>query len=190
MRKEGVVAGQGGELQTADGQRLDWGSAREAYSSVECDAYLAKVLAQKELCRSTAVTAARFHRALGGNSPIAEKLIRLATGRISDNEMTHVANGTDWVRQAALASSPFLPEDIAFVLMNNLNAFVRLQLASNPVTPELALRRLNRDPDTDVQQTAEHALLAQRPVSTDEADAEDHDGTSSKKKKRRRRGRR
>ena len=183
------MAGQGGELKTADGERLDWESSQEAYSNVECDAYLAKVLAQKELCRSTAVTAARFQRALGGNSPIAEKLIRLATGRISDNEMAHVAHGNDWVRQAALASSPFLPDEVAFELMNNLNAFVRLQLAANPVTPELALRRLNRDPDTDVQQTAERAQLTQRPRS-EGGDAEEPSEKASKKKKRRRRGRR
>ena len=182
------MTGQSGELKTADGQRLDWESSQEAYSSVECDAYLAKVLAQKELCRSTAVTAARFQKALGGTSPIAEKLIRLATGRISDNEMAHVAHGNDWVRQAALASSPFLPDEIAFELMNNLNAFVRLQLASNPIAPELALRRLNRDPDTDVQQTAERALLTQHRAQR--ADDVDSAEKGSKKKKRRRRGRR
>ena len=184
------MAGQSGELKTADGQRLDWESSQEAYSSVECDAYLAKVLAQKELCRSTAVTAARFQRALGGNSPIAEKLIRLATGRISDNEMVHVANGNDWVRQAALASSPFLPDEIAYELMNNLNAFVRLQLASNPIAPDLVLRRLNRDPDTDVQQTAERALLTQQRAQRPADDEDSADKPSKKSKKKRRRGRR
>ncbi|MEO1061639.1 MAG: hypothetical protein AAFZ07_09495 [Actinomycetota bacterium] len=181
------MSGQGGELKTADGQSLNWESAREAYSSVECDAYLAKVLAQKELCRSTSVTAARFQRALTGNSTIAEKLVRLATGRVSDKEMSHVAQGNDWVRQAALASSPFLSDPIAFELMNNLNAFVRLQLASNPMAPELVLRRLNRDPDTDVQQTAERALLRQQPRTEE---AETSSGSEKSKKRKRRRGKR
>ncbi len=180
------MSGQGGELKTADGQTLNWDSAREAYSSVECDAYLAKVLAQKELCRSTSVTAARFQRALTGNSTIAEKLVRLATGRVSDKEMSHVAGGNDWVRQAALASSPFLSDPIAFELMNNLNPFVRLQLASNPMAPELVLRRLNRDPDTDVQQTAEQALLKHRPEGETEEPAEGASTDKSKKRKRRR----
>jgi hypothetical protein len=178
------VTGQGGELKTADGQNLHWESAREAYSNVECDAYLAKVLAQKELCRSTSVTAARFQRALTGNSTIAEKLVRLATGRVSDQEMSRVARGNDWVRQAALASSPFLSDPIAFDLMNNLNPFVRLQLASNPMAPELVLRRLDRDPDTDVQQAAERALLSHHPAA--EAAAPSDDGGKSKKRKRRR----
>lgn len=179
-----------GELRTADGERLDWESSQEAYSSAECDAYLAKVLAQKELCRSTAVIAARFQRALTGNSPIGEKLFRLATGRVSDNEMVHVAASNDWVRQAALAASPFLPDEIAFELMNNLNPFVRLQLASNPIAPELALRRLNRDPDTDVQQTAERALLSQQIAQRDDTDGEATEKSSKKDKKKRRRGRR
>ena len=174
------MTGREAELKTADGARLDWQSSAEAYANLECDAYLAKVLAQMELCRSTAVTAARFQKALSGSSPIAEKLMRLATGPVSDKEMLRVATGNDWVRQAALASSPFLSDDISFKLMNNLNPFVRLQLASNPITPDLTLRRLTRDPDTDVQQTAERALLTREPAK------EDAEPSPKKKRKRRR----
>ncbi|MEM8904820.1 MAG: hypothetical protein AAGA17_06490 [Actinomycetota bacterium] len=177
------MSGEDGELRTADGERLDWSSPSEAYSNTECDAYLAKVLAQLEVSRSTAVVAARFKRALTGNSPIGGKLLRLATGRVSDNEMHHVATGRDWIRQAALAANPYLPDEIAFELMNNLNAFVRLQLAQNHLAPELALRRLNRDPDTDVQQAAERTLLTIDPDAT--APAEE-----PKPQRKRRRGRR
>ena len=69
--------------------------------------------------------------------------------------------------------------------MNNLNAFVRLQLASNPIAPELVLRRLNRDPDTDVQQTAERALLTQQRAERTADDDESAEKPSRKKKKRR-----
>ncbi|MEM9033053.1 MAG: hypothetical protein AAGD18_00545 [Actinomycetota bacterium] len=175
------MAGRDTELMTADGRRLDWTTSSEAYADDEVDAYLAKVLDQMDGCQSTAVTAARYKKALTGSSTIAKKLSRLARSSISDAEMKRIAAGNDWVRQAALASNPFITEPIAQALMNSLNAFVRRQLAGNASASDLVLRRLQRDPDADVQRAAESVLLGRESA---------HEATTERSGRRRRRRRR
>lgn len=175
------MAGQKNELVTADGDRLGWTAPSEAYADDECDAHLAKVLQQMEGCQSTAITAARYKKAIAGSSTTAQRIKRIAQSPISDGEMKKIADGRDWLRQAALASNPHLTDAVAHSLMNSLNTFVRVQLAHNVAAPDLVLRRLVRDPDVDVQRGAEISLLRR-----DDSPPTGAERTDNRRKRRRR----
>lgn len=153
------MSASGEQLKTADGMTLNWASVPEQYRPDECDAHLAKTLAYLADQTALARTAERYMKAARSKTAIGKRIRQVVKELVDAEDLLAPSRDRNPLIRSAVARNLHISHDIALLLMNDTDPFVRYVLAGNPVVPELVLRRLSRDPEVTVAQAADSSLL-------------------------------